>query len=82
MLQTSLERRNSIDCSASLHGNVVMIMIVVPSRTRLVRDDPMKRQIEGLVGKINGKFGRNGWPPILYHSWDRQQPRPIQSRRD
>ncbi|MBK7256772.1 MAG: bifunctional alpha,alpha-trehalose-phosphate synthase (UDP-forming)/trehalose-phosphatase [Ignavibacteriae bacterium] len=50
----------------SLHGNVVMIMIVVPSRTGVSHYDHMKRQIEELVGKINGKFGRIGWTPILY----------------
>jgi len=41
-------------------------MIVVPSRIGVRQYERMKRQIEELVGKINGRFGRVGWTPIVY----------------
>ena len=41
-------------------------MVVVPSRIGVVQYDLMKRQIEELVGKINGRFGRVGWTPVVY----------------
>jgi trehalose 6-phosphate synthase/phosphatase len=47
-------------------GKVVLLMIVVPSRIGVRQYDRMKRQIEELVGKINGRFGRVGWTPIVY----------------
>jgi len=39
---------------------------VVPSRIGVVQYDLMKRQLEELVGKINGRFGRVGWTPVVY----------------
>ncbi|HEU4345322.1 MAG TPA: bifunctional alpha,alpha-trehalose-phosphate synthase (UDP-forming)/trehalose-phosphatase [Candidatus Binatia bacterium] len=48
------------------HGKVVLLMIVVPSRIGVYRYDRMKRQIEELVGKINGRFGRIDWTPVVY----------------
>ncbi len=47
-------------------GRIVLIMVVVPSRIGVVHYETMKRQIEELVGKINGKFGTIGWTPIIY----------------
>ena len=49
------------------HGKVVMVLIVVPSRTRVEHYQQMKRQIDEVVGRINGKFGSISWTPILYH---------------
>ncbi len=48
------------------HGKVVLLMVVVPSRIGVRQYDRMKRQIEEMVGKINGRFGRVGWTPIVY----------------
>ena len=48
------------------HGKVVLLMIVVPSRIGVRQYERMKRQIEELVGKINGRFGGVGWTPIVY----------------
>jgi trehalose 6-phosphate synthase/phosphatase len=50
----------------SWRGKVVLIMIVVPSRVDLEHYEMMKNQIEGLVGKINGRFGSPDWTPIIY----------------
>jgi len=50
----------------SASGLVVLLMIVVPSRIGVRQYERMKRQIEEAVGKINGRFGRVGWTPVLY----------------
>ncbi|HJX11245.1 MAG TPA: bifunctional alpha,alpha-trehalose-phosphate synthase (UDP-forming)/trehalose-phosphatase, partial [Candidatus Binatia bacterium] len=47
-------------------GKVALLMVVVPSRIGVVRYERMKRQIEELVGKINGRFGGIGWTPLVY----------------
>ncbi|HEY7166245.1 MAG TPA: bifunctional alpha,alpha-trehalose-phosphate synthase (UDP-forming)/trehalose-phosphatase [Candidatus Binatia bacterium] len=48
------------------HGRVTLIMIVVPSRIGIENYEETKKQIEELVGKINGQFGTIGWVPIIY----------------
>jgi trehalose 6-phosphate synthase/phosphatase len=55
-----------LEANPEYHGKVVLLMIVVPSRIGVRQYDRMKRQIEELVGKINGRFGRVGWTPIVY----------------
>lgn len=56
-----------LETSPELHQKVVLLMIVVPSRIGVEQYDLMKRQIEELVGKINGRFGTVGWTPVIYH---------------
>jgi trehalose 6-phosphate synthase/phosphatase len=48
------------------HRKMVLLMIVVPSRIGVREYDQMKRQIEELVGKINGRFGTVSWTPVVY----------------
>ncbi len=48
------------------HGKVVLVLIVVPSRIGVDQYDLMKRQLEELVGRINGKYGNLGWMPVVY----------------
>jgi trehalose 6-phosphate synthase/phosphatase len=48
------------------HGRVILILVVVPSRTRVEHYQLMKRTIDEKVGEINGKFGDINWTPILY----------------
>ncbi|MBP1624959.1 MAG: UDP-forming alpha,alpha-trehalose-phosphate synthase, partial [Acidobacteria bacterium] len=47
-------------------GKLVLILVVVPSRIGVLHYEMMKRQIEELVGRINGKFGSIGWTPVIY----------------
>ncbi|MBM4025538.1 MAG: bifunctional alpha,alpha-trehalose-phosphate synthase (UDP-forming)/trehalose-phosphatase [Planctomycetes bacterium] len=44
----------------------VLVLVVVPSRIGVDQYQEIKRQIDELVGKINGKFGSVGWTPVLY----------------
>lgn len=45
---------------------IVLVMVIVPSRIGVEHYQIMKRQIDELVGKINGKFGTIDWQPIIY----------------
>jgi len=45
---------------------VVLILVVVPSRTRVGQYALLKKQIDELVGAINGRHGSIGWTPIWY----------------
>jgi trehalose 6-phosphate synthase/phosphatase len=48
------------------HGNVILVLVVVPSRIGVEHYQQMKRQIDELVGQINGRFASINWTPILY----------------
>lgn len=45
---------------------VTLIMVVVPSRIGIEDYAQTKKQLEELVGKINGEFGSLDWIPIIY----------------
>jgi trehalose 6-phosphate synthase/phosphatase len=55
-----------LETNPEFQGKVALLMVVVPSRIGVMQYDLMKRQIEELVGKINGRFGRVGWTPVIY----------------
>jgi trehalose 6-phosphate synthase/phosphatase len=48
------------------HGNVTLIQIAVPSREQVHEYQELKREIDELVGRINGRFGTAMWTPIRY----------------
>ena len=58
-----------------LLGRVALLQLVAPSRERVPEYGRMKEEIEGLVGRINGRFTTGGWVPILYSfdSWSQHQ---------
>lgn len=47
-------------------GQVVLLMVTVPSRTTIPAYKTMKRRIDELVSSINGEFGTLEWIPIRY----------------
>lgn len=48
------------------HGRVVLAMVVVPSRGGTGEYRRMRREINEMVGQINGEYGTIEWTPILY----------------
>jgi trehalose 6-phosphate synthase/phosphatase len=46
--------------------NVTMILVAVPSRGKVDKYKEMKIELDGMVGRIEGKFGTIGWMPIWY----------------
>ncbi|MDX1388335.1 MAG: trehalose-6-phosphate synthase [Acidobacteriota bacterium] len=47
-------------------GTFILLQIVVPSRHQVEEYRALKREIDEEVGRINGKFGTEGWAPITY----------------
>lgn len=45
---------------------VSFVLVAVPSRTRVNQYMLLKRQVDELIGRINGKHGTIGWTPIWY----------------
>jgi trehalose 6-phosphate synthase/phosphatase len=48
-------------------GRFKHLLVVVPSRERVDGYAALKREIDELVGRINGRFGRIDWTPIRYN---------------
>ena len=47
-------------------GRVTLILVAVPSRTGVEHYRLLKRRVDELVGRINGKYGTIGWVPVWY----------------
>lgn len=48
------------------HGKVSFIMLTVPSRSKLSQYELLKKEVDELVGKINGTYGDMNWTPVWY----------------
>ncbi len=55
-----------LDQHEEWRGKVTMLMVVVPSRVGVEDYQTVKGHIDEAVGRINGKFSRLGWAPIVY----------------
>jgi len=47
-------------------GKVTLIMVAVPSRTRVPDYINLRNRLEQLVGRVNGEYGAIGWIPVWY----------------
>ena len=47
-------------------GRVTLVMIVVPSRTRVESYRLLKEQLEKWVSRVNGEYGTVDWTPVHY----------------
>jgi trehalose 6-phosphate synthase/phosphatase len=65
-----IERLEAFDLFLSQNpaykGKVTLILLAVPSRTRVGDYVDLRRRLEGLVGRINGEHGTLGWVPVWY----------------
>ena len=54
---------------------VVLLQIAVPSRSQVAEYRELKREIDEIVGNVNGRFATADWSPIryLYRSFSQQQ---------
>jgi trehalose 6-phosphate synthase/phosphatase len=59
--------RTALERYRELHGRVVLIQVVVPSRVDIPRYHEFKQRIDRLVGEINGRFSTSTWWPVQYH---------------
>ncbi len=56
-------------------GKVTLIQVAVPSRERIARYAALRREVNEVVGEINGELGTAEWSPIIYlrHSISRAE---------
>lgn len=57
---------NFLEENAQYQEKVSLVMIVVPSRYNVGKYKELKEEIDLLVGRINGQFGRLRWTPVHY----------------
>lgn len=55
-----------LDTYPDYHKKIVFIQLAVPSRTKVMEYKKIKQQVDEAVGRINGKFSKDGWSPITY----------------
>lgn len=55
-----------LDLRPEMVGKVSLVQIAVPSREDVAEYQRIRREIEGMVGRINGDFAEVGRPPIHY----------------
>jgi trehalose 6-phosphate synthase/phosphatase len=48
------------------HRRVTLVLIAVPSRTRVADYVQLKREVDEQVGRITGRYSSEGWAPIRY----------------
>ncbi len=64
------QRLKAFECflneNPSFLEKVSLLMVVVPSRDNVPKYAQLKEEIDLLVGRINGRFGRLNWTPIHY----------------
>jgi trehalose 6-phosphate synthase len=58
--------RKLLQMNPEVRGKVTLIQISVPSRTRVPEYIQEKREIDELVGHINGEFSDGIWIPVRY----------------
>ncbi len=64
------ERIRAFERLLELHPDhrekVVLLQLAVPSRSQVAEYRELKREIDELVGQVNGRFATAGWSPIRY----------------
>jgi trehalose 6-phosphate synthase/phosphatase len=64
------ERIRAFEHLLELHpehrGRVVLLQLAVPSRDEVLEYRRLKREIDELVGRVNGRFATADWSPIRY----------------
>ena len=50
----------------SLCGRVRFVQVASPSREQVPEYERYKRELDSMVGRINGRFGTSDWTPIRY----------------
>ena len=55
-----------LDAHEEWRERVTLIQVAVPSREQVIAYQDLKRQVEELVGEINGVYGTTTWTPVQY----------------
>jgi trehalose 6-phosphate synthase/phosphatase len=55
-----------LEAHSDHRGKVTLLQLAVPSRSEVREYKELKREIDELVGQVNGRFGSANWTPIRY----------------
>ena len=66
ILERLLGFEHFLEQNPSWHRRVTLILIAVPSRTKVSDYADLKRELDELVGHIVGRFSSEGWVPLRY----------------
>lgn len=66
ILERLLGFERFLDMNPAYHRRVTLVLIAVPSRTKVSDYMTLKRQVDETVGRVIGKFSSAGWVPIRY----------------
>ena len=58
--------RRLLERAPHLRGKVVLVQVAVPSREKIPLYERLRREVNGLVGELNGDFGTAEWTPVVY----------------
>jgi len=56
-----------LEAQPEWHGRVTLVTVCVPAAKAMRVYDELRRQIEQVVGRINGRFARIGWTPLRFY---------------
>ena len=66
ILERLLGFERFLETNPAYHRRVTLVLIAVPSRTKVADYAALKRELDELVGRIIGHFSSEGWVPIRY----------------
>jgi len=55
-----------LDMNPQYREKITLVLVAVPSRTKVEHYRLLKKELDELIGQINGKYGTIGWVPIWY----------------
>jgi trehalose 6-phosphate synthase/phosphatase len=56
-----------LELNPQYRRQVTLVLVAVPSRTRVADYASLKRELDESVGRVVGRFSSEGWVPIRYH---------------
>ncbi len=48
------------------HGHITLMQVATPSRTGVPAYDRLRRDMDEITGRINGRFAQGAWAPVRY----------------
>jgi trehalose-6-phosphate synthase len=66
ILERLLGYERFLEANPAWHKRVTLVLIAVPSRTKVADYAMLKRQLDEQVGRIVGRFSSEGWLPLCY----------------
>jgi trehalose 6-phosphate synthase/phosphatase len=66
ILERLLGYERFLESNPVWHKRVTLVLVAVPSRTKVADYAMLKRQLDEQVGRIVGRFSSEGWMPLRY----------------